>query len=176
VQFSKNYSGVLKEMEIQNGMYKNLGAFKEQFKAKNFPYYHRQIIRVEAAGLVDVKTGENRRFGASDRRGEKPGEGKLQVFIVMTDQGLPISKFFKDSVENLHPEDVYELAIRMIDLIEAVHNMGYIYNNLRPDNLVLEPNCKLTKEPGCFKNKSLNLVDLGKVTPYKDFKTGKHLK
>ena len=61
------------------------------------------------------------------------------------------------------------IGIRVLHILETIHNAGFVYNDLKLDNLVV----------GDFKNspESMNeirLVDFGFVTRYLD-KDGKHL-
>lgn len=63
----------------------------------------------------------------------------------------------------------------MLSTLEATHNAGYIYNDLKLDNLMIGFGQKLSQDNSIFSDCSLHLVDFGFATKYLDSK-GKHIK
>lgn len=72
----------------------------------------------------------------------------------------------------------------MLNLLETIHGAGYIYNDLKLENILVGPNDNLPSfalnnknHPGrsVFKKASIHIIDFGFCTPYIDFKTGNHV-
>lgn len=57
-----------------------------------------------------------------------------------------------------------------LDLLEQIHDAGYIYNDLKLDNLLVDYKqhlpSKSAAKKDCFANASINLVDFGFATKY----------
>ena len=57
-------------------------------------------------------------------------------------------------------QTVHQIGIQLITLLEQFHSIGYIYNDLKPDNICIgEFNDMKTVH-------SLKLIDFGLATPY----------
>jgi len=66
----------------------------------------------------------------------------------------------------------------LIKIFESVHSAGFVYNDLKLDNIMIGYNESLPdkySKDDCFENISLFLIDFGFATPYIDSKTGKFL-
>lgn len=69
----------------------------------------------------------------------------------------------------------------MLELIELIHDSGLVYNDLKPDNVLINFDEKIP-EPlskighNIFKNVKLNLIDFGLASEWRDSITGKHKK
>ena len=63
-------------------------------------------------------------------------------------------------------------------ILENLHNCGYVYNDLKLDNILLGVNQKLSnkdsKHGDCFKDLTLSLVDFGFSTPFICMYDGSH--
>ena len=65
-----------------------------------------------------------------------------------------------------------------MNILEQIHDSGYIYNDLKLDNLLIGYKDQLSKDyvPGnCFAHVSINIVDFGFVTRYTHELTQQHL-
>ena len=74
-------------------------------------------------------------------------------------------------------ESVFHIGLQLLDIFEIIHNAGYIYNDLKLDNILLGYEQKLPADctkGNCIENISINLVDFGFSTRYIDLKTGEH--
>ena len=66
----------------------------------------------------------------------------------------------------------------MLHNLEVTHNAGYIYNDLKLDNLLVgfrEPVKKPAPDRDVFKDCSIHLVDFGYASKFSD-KKGNHIK
>ena len=75
---------------------------------------------------------------------------------------------------------IYELGRDLLNILEIIHEAGYVYNNLSPDSVIfgVEKNIRFKsyQHENCFSEFSCHLIDFNHVTPYKDPETGKHIK
>jgi len=62
--------------------------------------------------------------------------------------------------KNFSFKTVHQIGIQLLTLLEQIHSIGYIYNDLKPDNICI----------GTFNDQSklhkLQLIDFGLATPY----------
>ena len=66
-----------------------------------------------------------------------------------------------------------------MNIIEQIHNIGYVFNDLKLDNLLFDVGLDLqnlisTKE-NIFERFKVNLIDFGFATRYLDKETGEHI-
>jgi len=62
--------------------------------------------------------------------------------------------------------------------LKILHDAGYVYNDVKLDNIMTEYNHKLPKtyiKENCFEGVKLFLIDYGFATVYRDLITGKYL-
>lgn len=104
------------------------------------------------------------------------GHKNLYSFYIMPRYGKDIESFFSDHDKKLSLSSIVRLGIRMIDILEMVHKSGYIYGDLKLDNILAGFGDNLPDSPSdnAFSNVSLNLIDFGFATKYLD-KEGSHL-
>ena len=72
---------------------------------------------------------------------------------------------------NLSYESVFHLGIQLLDILEMIHNTGFIYNDLKLDNILIGYGQRLPldcSQGNCFENIKINLVDFGFATRYID--------
>ena len=63
----------------------------------------------------------------------------------------------------------YQLGIHILNMFEQIHAAGYVYNDLKLDNLITNHLCKLPKDGShrnVFANVPLNIIDFGFATEY----------
>jgi serine/threonine protein kinase len=80
--------------------------------------------------------------------------------------GPNLEQLMKLSGGKMSLKTVLILGLQMIDRIEVLHNAGYVYKDIKPENWVMG-----------LENKSpiLHLIDFGKCKRYRNKETGKHL-
>jgi len=59
--------------------------------------------------------------------------------------------------------------------MESMHQAGYIYNDLKPDNILLDYNLDLDKLSRSGKNLNINVIDFGFSTRNINKTTNKHI-
>ena len=108
------------------------------------------------------------------------GKKNLYSFYVMPKYGKDIEQYFQFQKKKLSLQSIIALGIKVIDMLEMVHNSGYIYGDLKLDNILIGDGQTLPKDTGngiksdnCFQNVSLNLIDFGFATKFLD-KQGNH--
>lgn len=62
----------------------------------------------------------------------------------------------------------YQLGVHILNMLEQIHAAGYVYNDLKLDNLMVNLQCELPIDArrNVFKNMPLNIVDFGFATKY----------
>ncbi len=63
--------------------------------------------------------------------------GKVNPYIIMPRYGSNLADFFVDQGYYLSPASVLDLGCRVVEQLRAVHRAGYVYNDLKPDNIML---------------------------------------
>lgn len=83
--------------------------------------------------------------------------------------GRNLETYFENQNRELSKASVYHLGRSCLDLLEQIHIAGYVYNDLKLDNLLVDFKEHLPSKAGnenCFANASINLVDFGFTTKY----------
>lgn len=91
-------------------------------------------------------------------------------------------------MNNIIPEiSVYSLGIKILTLLACVHETGFVFNDLKLDNLMIGYSDKLpvgkplasdvtiSESTDIFEKCTINLVDYGFACPYLDKTTGHHI-
>ena len=67
---------------------------------------------------------------------------------------------------------MYSFGIQILNILEKIHEVGFIYNDLKLDNLLLDANVDfkslLTTDEDFFDRININIIDYGFVTSYLD--------
>lgn len=80
----------------------------------------------------------------------------------------------------INQQQILILALQLLTILEQIHIGGYVYNDLKLDNIMIQvpqgtpPNSQHYREISFDKN-SISLIDFGFATKYIDSKTGLHL-
>lgn len=73
------------------------------------------------------------------------------------------------------PESIFSLAIQMLNILEQIHAVGFVHNDLSLNNLMLGydvSSSKLTStDDDIFARNNVHLVDMGFASPYFDEKS-----
>lgn len=55
---------------------------------------------------------------------------------------------------------IYQIGIKLLDIFELIHDSGIVYNDLKPDNIMMGHHQD-------FVNMDVNLIDFGMATTWK---------
>jgi len=113
-----------------------------------------------------------------------PSETKKLFFYVMPRYGPNLQYLYHKASNKMSTQTVLTMGIQVLRQLETIHNAGYIYNDLKLDNLLANYDFDLQE----FKNKTkdnaaeslkdtqINLIDFGFASKYWDHKTQTHVK
>ena len=73
--------------------------------------------------------------------------------------------------ELLTVENILEIGYHVIDALESLHSIGYVHNDIKPDNIMFNP--QLIDNQVHLRN--IKLIDFGFATKYIESKTGSHI-
>lgn len=110
-----------------------------------------------------------------------PSIDELQQFMIMPRLGQNLEQYFESLQYRLPEISIYSLAIKMITLLECVHKIGLVYNDLKLDNLMVEAEDRLPdatdirEHTDVFEKCTINLVDYGFATSMVDKETRQHV-
>ena len=76
-------------------------------------------------------------------------------------------------------QQAYGLGIQILNILEKIHGAGYVFNDLKLDNLLLDFDIDTTYLPvtnaNFFDTLNINIIDFGFATSYIDHDTKKHM-
>ncbi len=107
--------------------------------------------------------------------------GKVNSYIVMPRYGVNVADLYIQRHCFFSVSSVLDLGCRVIEQLRGVHKAGYTYNDLKPDNIMVEFSedsllSDLSPQGGnIFEGVNLHLIDFGFVADYKDRTSGKLL-
>ena len=104
---------------------------------------------------------------------------KIFTYVVMPRLGKNLDKVSKKRKAQFTKEEVCSLGIQLVNILEQVHNAGFIYNDLKLDNLLLDADTDIKNvfktDDDIFDIINVNLIDFGYVTKYQDSTTKQHI-
>ena len=82
--------------------------------------------------------------------------------------------------KSLSTQSIVHLVMEVLKILERVHASGFIFCDLKLDNILLGegqtlPNQRFDPERNVFENASLHLIDFGFAPRFQDRETGEHL-
>ena len=101
------------------------------------------------------------------------------TYMIMKRYGDNLYDVFDNRNAHFSKESIYSLGIQLINILERVHATGYVYNDLKLDNLLLDfgKNYKhlLSDTEDIFYSYNVNMIDMGFATRYIDKNSGQHI-
>lgn len=77
-------------------------------------------------------------------------------------------------------ESIYSLGIQLLNMLEQIHTAGYVFNDLKLDNLMFDANIDSRKikksDDDIFINNNVNIIDFGFATRYLEEDNESHVK
>jgi len=103
----------------------------------------------------------------------------IMSYLIMPRYGINLESLFQSRNSHFSRESIYSLGIQLLNMLQRVHEAGYVYNDLKLDNLLLDygKNSQELKEStgDIFKGNQVNMIDFGFATRYVDKKTKEHM-
>ena len=74
---------------------------------------------------------------------------------------------------------IFHLGLKMLNILELIHKSGLVYNDLKPDNILIGygqslVDCSNKSTENIFAKVDLHLIDFGLASHWCDPQTGKH--
>ena len=101
----------------------------------------------------------------------------LQSYLIIPRYGLSLEQYFLNVNQTWSVESIVHLGSYLIDSLRLIHEVGYTYNDLKLDNIMVGYDQELPNdsETNIFAGKTLHLIDFGFASKYVDKKNGEHL-
>ena len=98
-------------------------------------------------------------------------KGKILGWAVMPRYLMDLETYFGLMGNMISDKIICSIGLALLDLLEAVHKGGYVFNNLKPETIMLNkgPEAKADEyifDDAGFEKLSLHLIDFGFVTKY----------
>ena len=92
------------------------------------------------------------------------------MYIVMTRYGSNFFDIFSNHQALFSTKSVYSLGLTLLNILEKIHKAGYVYNDLKLDNLMLDYGVNIKEmtagSDDPFEKITINIIDFGFATPY----------
>ena len=85
--------------------------------------------------------------------------------------GVNLENYYFSQNCKLSKISIYSIGIVLINRLKILHDAGYVYNDVKLDNIMTGFNDELPKaytQENCFDGVNLYLIDYGFATAYKD--------
>lgn len=132
---------------------------------------------IEVCGVLSLDTGKSYLFQNQEKHSD---DEEKQYFFIRPANGRLLMQFIKEKLCMMKNQNVYKIGLQVLDLIEAVHSTGYVYNNINLNSIALNPGQQMnvTKDGHVTFEESmnLNLINFKDISPYLDNITGRHIK
>ena len=96
---------------------------------------------------------------------------KIYTYLVMPRLGMNLLDLLRARDINYTEESIFSLGIQLLNILEKVHSAGFVFNDLKLDNLLLDFDADVSKLKEDFVNdifatNNINLIDFGFATTY----------
>ena len=91
--------------------------------------------------------------------------------------GKNLETLFERQKNQFSLASILDVALAVLNMLEKVHAAGFVYNDLKLDNILLGYKDKVNLHgENIFSHSKFHLVDFGFCTRYNEKKSGEHLK
>ena len=130
IKISNNYRMLGNEIEA-------LKDIKNTERENNFDYPYDYTPLVVSKGMFILqKDNMEMEEDSNDMNGESPGK-QFMSFYVMPKYGKNLETYFNQYNQRFRPKTILQLGIKMVEIIEKIHDAGYTYNDLKLDNILI---------------------------------------
>lgn len=91
-------------------------------------------------------------------------QNTVNAFMIMPRYGINLQQYFDFCGQKFSNLTVLAVGTSLLNIFEKIHDKGIVYNDLKPDNILLDHCAKLPKgyhPHNAFKHTCLHLVDFG---------------
>lgn len=102
-------------------------------------------------------------------------------YVVYTRLGMNIEQLMQSRAGGFTKKQIYSFGIQVLNILEKIHNAGYVYNDLKLDNVLLDmydmTDLKdlVITETDIFDKMNLNIANYDFVSPWLDRSTKEHV-
>ena len=96
---------------------------------------------------------------------------EMYGYYIMPRLGVDLDRYFTDVESNFSNKTVHHLGICLLKSLETIHNAGYVYNDLKLDNILVDLRAKLPKaftSKNAFEKAEIHMIDFGYASKYLD--------
>ena len=72
-------------------------------------------------------------------------KNKLMAYAIMHRLGTNLESYFELMDRRMYKKSVFDLGTSVLSMLEAAHKAGYVYNDLKLDNILIGYGQKLPK-------------------------------
>ena len=97
--------------------------------------------------------------------------GVINSFMVMPRYGINLENYFHHVGKEFSQNTVIAIGKSLVSSLESIHNAGYIFNDLKPDNILFDYPAKIPKffyAGNALKYSKLHIIDFGFAQKYID--------
>lgn len=107
----------------------------------------------------------------------------MQYYIILPKYGDNLHNYYIEEGKQISRVSSLDLGMRLLQILEQIHLSGYVYNDLKLENILVTLSSELTKYqetqnlfPGesCFHQAKIVLIDFGFASQYISPDTGEH--
>ena len=95
-------------------------------------------------------------------------DGPLNAFLIMPRYGYNLEQLAENCGNKFSRETILDLGQRLVKLFEVIHGAGFVYNDLKLDNIMIGLNDKFRPAAGesSLKDCTIHLIDFGYCTKF----------
>lgn len=103
----------------------------------------------------------------------------IQCFVVMPRYGKNLHDLFHEMNYRFTKEQTCTLGIQILNILENIHGAGYVFNDLKLENLLFDFGVDTTNLPASnanfFEGLNINIINFGFASSYIDDDTKEHI-
>ena len=98
-------------------------------------------------------------------------ESQTFSFVIMPRYSLNLDQYFDSENSKFSKATTFYIGFSVLQLLEQVHRAGYIFNDLKPDNLItiMDNSVDIKKSSNVYAQLKINLIDFGFATQFMEF-------
>lgn len=138
----------------------------------------RTVYKKQAKNGTEHHTPEVVQYGMILFNNTTTMKEELLSYMIMPRYGQNLETCFENSQAHFSNACVLQVALACVDMLESVHSAGYVYNDLKLDNIMLGFKNRLrgmSPMDNVLEDCQLHLIDFGFATRFCDKVTKQHI-